>query len=86
MEHEYREATRGIDVRWYSGKKDVAESPIGYKSAAKVRKEIEEFGLATVLGEITPYGCIMAGEQPEPFWKTKKKEQALRRFESTAAA
>jgi len=28
----------------------------------------------------------MAGEQPEPFWKTKKKEQALRRFESTAAA
>jgi len=85
MEQEYQEATRGIDVRWYSGKKDVAESPIGYKSAAKVRKEIEEFGLATVLGEITPYGCIMAGEQPEPFWKTKKKEQALRRFKSTAA-
>jgi len=37
------------------------------------------------LGEITPYGCIMAGEQSEPFWKTKKKEQALRRFKSTAA-
>jgi hypothetical protein len=73
MERAYQEATKGLDVRWYSGKMDVAESPIGYKDATKIKNEIQEFGLATVLGEITPYGCIMAGEQPEPFWKAKKK-------------
>jgi hypothetical protein len=73
MEKAYTEATRGVDVRWYSGKKDVSESPLGYKNAQKVKSEIQQFGLATVIGEIQPLGCIMAGEQPEPFWKKKKK-------------
>jgi hypothetical protein len=73
MQRTYAETTRGIDVRWYSGKMDFSESPVGYKNVKKVKSEIQQFGLATVIGEIQPLGCIMAGEQPEPFWKKKKK-------------
>jgi tRNA-splicing ligase RtcB (3'-phosphate/5'-hydroxy nucleic acid ligase) len=75
MEQVVADTTKGIDVRWFSGKLDFAETPVGYKNAAKVTAEIQEFNLATVLGEIKPLGCIMAGEQPEPFWKQQKRER-----------
>ena len=55
-------ATDGIDVRWFSGKADVTETPIGYKNAAHVRAQIEKFGLAEIVGEIDPIGSIMAGK------------------------
>ena len=54
-------STRDIDVRWYSGKPDVSETPLAYKNAAVVKAQIAEFG-ARVIAEIRPLGCIMAGE------------------------
>lgn len=57
-----RKATRGIDARFYSGTPDLSELPGAYKNAASVRRQIEQFGLAEIVGEIMPYGCIMAGE------------------------
>ena len=32
-------------------------------------------GLAAVVGEIQPQGCIMAGEAPEPHWQRKRREK-----------
>lgn len=69
------EATPGLDVRWYQGAPDLSESPLGYKDAAKVKAQIETFRLATVVGEITPRGCIMAGEAPEPHWARARREK-----------
>lgn len=68
------ELTSGLDIRWFSGKPDLSESPIGYKNASEIVEQIQEFGLADVVARITPCGCIMAGEQ-EVFWKSKKKAQ-----------
>lgn len=51
-----------IDARWYSGTPDVSEMPGGYKNAASVRRQIAQYGLADVVDEVLPYGCIMAGE------------------------
>ena len=65
--------TKGIDVRWYSGTPDPSETPIGYKEPQKVIDEIVTHKLAQVLGIITPRGCIMSGEAPEPFWKAEKR-------------
>ncbi len=55
--------TEGLDVRFYSGKPDTSELPSAYKDAEEVQKQIEKFGLGTVIDRIMPYGCIMAGEQ-----------------------
>jgi tRNA-splicing ligase RtcB len=65
-------STNHIDVRWYSGKADVSETPCAYKDADSIIEQIEDFGLAKVLTKIMPLGCIMAGEGPEPAWKKKK--------------
>lgn len=54
-------ATEGIEVRWYQGKPDLSESPLGYKPAETVRAQIEQFRLAKVVAEIHPLGSIMAG-------------------------
>jgi hypothetical protein len=69
--------TEGLDIRWFSGKPDLSESPIGYKDADQVRRQIEKFGLAQVQGVIQPIGCIMAGEGDEPSWKSRKRIQKL---------
>lgn len=66
-ENEYiRAQMRGLpsslDVRWFSGTPDVSEMPGGYKSADTVRRQIGEYGLAEIVDEVLPYGCIMAGE------------------------
>ncbi len=63
------DATRGLDIRWYSKQPDITESPLGYKPAAQVKSQIGEFNLARVIGEIQPRGCIMAGAFPKP-WET----------------
>lgn len=69
------EATSGIDVRWYSGKADLSETPMGYKDADQVTSQIEKFGLAKVIGRIEPLGCIMAGHIDPPWLKKKQKSQ-----------
>jgi tRNA-splicing ligase RtcB (3'-phosphate/5'-hydroxy nucleic acid ligase) len=64
-------ATKGLDIRWYYGKGDLTESPVGYKSASQVRDQIRKFQLADVVAELTPLGCIMAGDGgPQP-WRRK---------------
>ncbi len=59
----------------YGGVPDLSESPLGYKDATKVKDQIERFGLATVVGEIQPQGCIMAGQAPEPPWARARCEK-----------
>ncbi|MBX3731903.1 MAG: RtcB family protein [Verrucomicrobiae bacterium] len=67
--------TQGLDIRWYSGTPDLSESPIGYKDATRVKAQIAQFGLASVVGEVQPLGCIMAGEAPEPHWVRARREK-----------
>lgn len=61
--------TAGLDVRFWTGKPDQSELPSAYKDAASVRRDIEGYGLAKVVDEIVPYGCIMAGEIDQPWLK-----------------
>ena len=48
---------------------------VGYKDATKVKTQIEQFGLAAVVGEIQPQGGIMAGAAPEPHWVRARREK-----------
>ncbi|MAS95231.1 MAG: RNA-splicing ligase RtcB [Verrucomicrobiales bacterium] len=64
-------ATEGLDIRWYYGKGDLSESPVGYKPAAQVKAQIEQFDLADVAAEVTPLGCIMAGDPGPRPWEKK---------------
>jgi RNA-splicing ligase RtcB len=72
------DVTPGLDIRWFCGGPDLSESPLGYKDAAKVKAQIEHFGLARLVGEIHPQGCIMAGEAPEPPWLQARREKKAR--------
>lgn len=58
----FEEETRGIEAIFASGVMDLSELPSAYKDAVTVKSQIEEFNLATVVDEIIPYGCIMAGK------------------------
>jgi RNA-splicing ligase RtcB len=72
------EQTAGIDARFFCGIPDVSELPGAYKSAAVVRKQIAEFGLAEVVDTIEPIGSIMAGDwQRDAPWR--KKQRARKR-------
>lgn len=65
--------TKGLDIRWYHGKADLSESPVAYKPAEQVKAQIQSFGLADVVAEIFPLGCIMAGDSgPQP-WRRDKE-------------
>lgn len=66
------ESTEGIDVRWFYGKADLSESPLGYKSAEQVKAQIQEFGLADIVAEIEPLGSIMAGDTGPAPWMSRK--------------
>ncbi|MFD2255728.1 RtcB family protein [Luteolibacter algae] len=66
------ESTSGIDVRWYSGVADLSETPVAYKNADDVRRQITEYGLAEVIAEIRPLGCLMAGQCEQP-WRKRKE-------------
>ena len=66
--------TRNIEVRWFAGEPDLSETPIAYKDAAEIRAQIKEFGLAEIIGEIQPLGCIMAGMSKLPPWKRDEEE------------
>lgn len=65
--------TKGIDARFFSGHIDPSELPSAYKNAQGVQDDMEKFDLARVVDRALPYGCIMAGEQPDLPWKNKKK-------------
>ncbi len=67
--------TGGLDIRWFNGTPDLSESPLAYKDATKVKAQIERFGLAAVVGEIQPRGCMMAGDAPEPHWAKARREK-----------
>jgi RNA-splicing ligase RtcB len=71
------EQTKGIDVRFFSGIPDVSELPGAYKSAATVRRQIAHYGLAEIVDEIVPLGCIMAGEwQRNAPWRRGRRAVA----------
>jgi len=67
-------STRGIDVRWFCGGPDLSETPVAYKNADQVKEQIRQFGLADVVAEIQPLGCIMAGDAGPAPWKRRKDE------------
>jgi RNA-splicing ligase RtcB len=56
------EQTADIDARFFCGIPDVSELPGAYKSAAMVRRQIADYGLAEIVDTIEPIGCIMAGD------------------------
>jgi tRNA-splicing ligase RtcB len=81
----FAEETKGIDARFFSGRTDVSELPSAYKSAASVRAQIESYGLAEVVDEVLPYGCIMAGDwEADAPWR-KKREERARQLAAAAA-
>ncbi|MFP2995189.1 RtcB family protein [Spongiivirga sp. MCCC 1A20706] len=72
----FAEETAGLDVRFFSNEIDVSELPSAYKNAEAVRNQMEEFGLGTVIDEVMPYGCIMAGDwEKNAPWKKRKKKK-----------
>ncbi len=80
-------ATPGLDIRWYNGAPDLSESPLGYKNATQVKAQITHYGLADVVGEIQPQGCIMAGEADEPAWaRNRRRKRAAHKADRRAAA
>jgi len=68
--------TEGLDIRFHAGGVDTSELPSGYKKADAVVAQIKAYDLAEIEDYIDPYGCIMAGDVP-PFWaKSKKRRRA----------
>ena len=61
LEQDLASGTEGIEVRWYQGRPDITETPLGYKPASKVREQIERYQLADIIGEILPLASIMSG-------------------------
>ena len=69
----FRIETEGLDVRFFFDEIDVSELPSAYKNAESVRNQMDEFGLGTVLDEVIPYGCIMAGDWSKNApWKKRR--------------
>ena len=69
----FADETSHIDARFFMGMTDISELPSAYKNAATVRAQISEFGLADIVDEIQPFGCIMAGDwQQNAPWRNKK--------------
>ena len=76
FEEIFKEETKGLDVRFFSGKIDISELPSAYKDANSVQRQMEKFGLGSVVDRILPYGCIMAGDWKRGFkWSKKKKNK-----------
>ncbi len=70
----FEEETKGLDIRFFSNNIDVTELPSAYKSAQNVRSQMEEFGLGTIIDEVLPYGCIMAGNwEKDAKWRKNRR-------------
>ncbi len=79
----FNEETKGLDVRFYSEEIDITELPSAYKNAAAVRTQMDEYGLGTVIDEVMPYGCIMAGNfQKNAPWRVKREKRRLANLNS----
>jgi len=79
QEEVFLEETQGLDVRFFSGNIDISELPSAYKNAESVRQQMSEFNLGTVVDEILPYGCIMAGDwQRDAPWRRRKRRRQKR--------
>ena len=73
-EEVFAKETAHIDARFFSGNIDISELPSAYKPAATVRSQMAKFGLADVVDEIMPFGCIMAGDwERDAPWRLKAK-------------
>ena len=70
--------TAGLDIRWFCGRPDISESPMGYKSPESIIQQIEKFRLANVIGAIEPMGCIMAGDSPRPGEHSRMSKKQFR--------
>lgn len=66
------ENTKGVEVRWFSGKPDLTETALGYKNADSIKQQIAHFRLAEVVEEIRPRGSLMAGRSKS--WKELRAE------------
>lgn len=66
----FLEETSSIDVRFFSGEIDITELPSAYKDSIRIKEQIKYFELCTIVDEIEPYGCIMAGNIDKP-WRKK---------------
>ena len=79
----FNEETKGLEVRFYSEEIDITELPSAYKNAAAVRTQMDEYGLGTVIDEVMPYGCIMAGNfQKNAPWRVKREKRRLANLNS----
>jgi RNA-splicing ligase RtcB len=76
IEKDFKNATLGLDIRWASKKIDISECPIGYKNKEMIKLQLKNFNLATLVSEVQPMGCIMAGEFEMP-WNIKKKKKPI---------
>ncbi|WP_068951706.1 RtcB family protein [Pararhizobium polonicum] len=54
--------TKGLDIRFFTGKPDISELPSAYKNAEQVASQIEKHKLAHISERIMPLGSIMAGD------------------------
>lgn len=61
VEQVFKDETKGLDIRFFSGNIDISELPTAYKNADNVKSQMKEYGLGKVEDMIMPYGCIMAG-------------------------
>lgn len=78
IEEVFAEETAGLDVRFFSGNIDISELPSAYKDAASVQKQMQKFGLGSVVDRVLPYGCIMAGDwHKDAPWRSKKTSRNL---------
>lgn len=69
----FADETKGIDARFFMGNPDISELPSAYKNAAELRAQISEYGLADIVDEVIPFGCIMAGDWERDMpWRKKK--------------
>lgn len=79
IEEIFATETKGLDVRFFSGRIDITELPSAYKNAATVQEQMRTFGLGEVVDKILPYGCIMAGDfQMDAPWKKRRRAKQLR--------
>lgn len=76
FEEIFNDETQGLDVRFFSKEIDITELPSAYKNAESVREQMETYGLGTVIDEVLPYGCIMAGDwQKNAPWKKRRRKR-----------
>lgn len=84
IESAITDATKDIEVRWWYGRPDLSETPLGYKDADAITAQITRFGLGRICGRIDPLGCIMAGDPGPAPWKARKKEPSPKQLRQQA--